>query len=121
MNHGCNEFGRMMMSRRSALRVSAFGLAGILQNPWSEAVAVSPVAGNTAANDGSNNEHRRDKPRAKSVIFLHQYGGPSHIDTFDMKPNAPDGIRGEFQCISSAVPGSPVCEYLPRWGAQLDR
>jgi hypothetical protein len=55
------------------------------------------------------------------VIFLHQYGGPSHIDTFDMKPNAPDGIRGEFKSISSAVAGSPVCEYLPRWGAQLDR
>jgi hypothetical protein len=59
--------------------------------------------------------------RAKSVIFLHQYGGPSHIDTFDMKPNAPDGIRGEFKPISSAIPGVPVCEYLPRWGSQLDR
>jgi hypothetical protein len=59
--------------------------------------------------------------RAKSVIFLHQYGGPSHIDTFDMKPNAPDGIRGEFKPISSAIAGVPVCEHLPRWGAQLDR
>ncbi len=121
MNHGCNEFGHMMMSRRTALRVSAFGLAGILQNPWGGALANSPDTGSTDTGNGSTNEDRRGKPRAKSVIFLHQYGGPSHIDTFDMKPNAPDGIRGEFQCISSAVPGSPVCEYLPRWGAQLDR
>lgn len=121
MTHGCNEFGQMMMSRRAALRVSAFGLAGILRNPWVGAFANSPVTGSAAAGDGSNSEARPGKARAKSVIFLHQYGGPSHIDTFDMKPKAPDGIRGEFQCVSSAVPGSPVCKYLPRWGSQLDR
>ena len=44
-------------------------------------------------------------PRAKHIIFLHQFGGPSHLDTFDMKPDAPDGIRGEFKPIATAVPG----------------
>ena len=41
------------------------------------------------------------RARAKPVIFLHQWGGPSHIDTFDMKPDAPDDIRGEFKPIAS--------------------
>ena len=44
--------------------------------------------------------------RAKHIIFLHQFGGPSHLDTFDMKPDAPSGIRGEFQPI--ATPSRPV-------------
>jgi hypothetical protein len=99
----------MMVSRRAALRVGAFGLAGLLGHRW-----LVPCRASDSA-DASL------RARAKSVIFLHQYGGPSHIDTFDMKPLAPSGIRGEFQPISSAVPGSPVCEHLPRWGAQLDR
>src|SRR5262249_59499224 len=56
----------------------------------------------------------RRRARAKSVIFLHQYGGPSHHDTFDMKPDAPAGIRGEFKPVASSVPGLPVCERPPR-------
>lgn len=59
------------------------------------------------------------KPKAKQVIFLHQCGGPSHIDTFDMKPSAPDSIRGEFGQISSSVPGIQLCEHLPRWGSTM--
>jgi hypothetical protein len=63
--------------------------------------------------------HGALRARAKSVIFLHQHGGPSHIDTFDMKPLAPDGIRGEFQPIPSSLAGVPVSEHVPRWGQQL--
>jgi hypothetical protein len=55
------------------------------------------------------------------VIFLHQFGGPSHIDTFDLKPDAPSGIRGEFRPISSAVPGVNVCEHLPNFASVLDK
>jgi len=51
--------------------------------------------------------------RAKSVIFLYQFGGPSHLDTFDLKPDAPDGIRSRFGSIASSLPGLPVCEHLP--------
>jgi len=54
------------------------------------------------------------KARARSVIFLHQWGGPSHLDTFDMKPNAPAEVRGEFKPIASSQPGVSVCELLPR-------
>ncbi len=61
------------------------------------------------------------RPRAKHVIFLHQFGGPSHIDTFDMKPSAPDKIRGEFRPIASDLPGVPITEHLPRFSRVLGR
>jgi Protein of unknown function (DUF1501) len=66
-------------------------------------------------------ERSRIRPRARSVIFLHQWGGPSHLDTFDMKPRSPAEIRGEFRPIPSSVPGLPVCELLPRVAKLLNR
>ncbi len=62
-----------------------------------------------------------NKPRAKSVIFLFQWGGPSHIDMFDMKPEAPEEIRGPLRPISSSVPGMPVCEHLPELAKRMDK
>ncbi|MBL8852269.1 MAG: DUF1501 domain-containing protein, partial [Planctomycetaceae bacterium] len=47
--------------------------------------------------------------------------GPSHLDTFDLKPNAPDGIRSKFGSISSSVPGLPVCEHLPECAKIMDK
>lgn len=61
------------------------------------------------------------KVRAKSVIFLFQWGGPSHVDMFDMKPNAPDEIRGPLKPVSSSVPGMPVCELMPEMAKRMDR
>ncbi len=51
--------------------------------------------------------------RAKSVIFLYQFGGPTHLDTFDMKPDAPEGYRGPLGSIESSLPGLRICELLP--------
>ncbi len=48
-------------------------------------------------------------------------GGPSHIDMFDMKPNAPEEIRGPFKPIQSVVPGLPVCELMPRMSKYMDK
>jgi hypothetical protein len=59
--------------------------------------------------------------RAKSVIFLFQYGGPSHIDMFDRKPDAPEGIRGPLKGIPTAVPGLHVCEGLERVAKIMDK
>jgi hypothetical protein len=59
--------------------------------------------------------------RAKSVIFLFQWGGPSHVDTFDMKPGAPDGYRSLFTPVSTSVPGLHVCEHLPETAKVLHR
>ncbi|VTR99179.1 DUF1501 domain-containing protein [Tuwongella immobilis] len=57
---------------------------------------------------------RSRRATAKSVVYLHQFGGPSQYETFDMKPDAPAEIRGSFKPISSSVPGTFVCEMLPR-------
>jgi len=59
--------------------------------------------------------------RRKSVILIWLRGGPSHIDSFDMKPHAPAEIRGEFQPIATSVPGIEICEYLPRVASIMDR
>jgi len=52
-------------------------------------------------------------PPIRACIFVFYYGGPSHLDTYDMKPDAPANVRGEFQPIASTVPGLPICEHLP--------
>jgi len=54
------------------------------------------------------------KPRAKSVLFLFLFGGPSQLETFDMKPDAASGIRGPYRPIESRTPGLRICEHLPR-------
>jgi hypothetical protein len=52
--------------------------------------------------------------RAKACIMLWLFGGPSQIDTFDLKPDAPAEFRGEFKPIDTAAPGVRICEHLPR-------
>jgi hypothetical protein len=60
-------------------------------------------------------------PPAKSVILVFLSGGLSHIDSLDMKPDAPEGIRGEFKPIATKVPGIRICEHLPLLAARTDR
>ncbi len=86
-------------TRRHLLKVGGLGLLGLH-------LPALPRAEATAA--------RSRKARARAVIFLHQFGGPSHHDTLDMKPDAPAEVRGEFRPIPTAVPGLRVCERLPR-------
>jgi hypothetical protein len=57
---------------------------------------------------------RRLRGRARSVLLLYLQGGPATQDMFDLKPNAPDGIRSEFKPIATSAPGITVCEHLPR-------
>ena len=59
--------------------------------------------------------------KAKSAIFINLQGGPSHIDTFDMKPNAPIENRGEFNPIDTNVPGIQICEHLPKLAKCADQ
>ena len=59
--------------------------------------------------------------RAKSVVIVFLTGAASHHDTFDMKPEAPREIRGEFDPIATAIPGYHVCEHLPRLAERLDK
>ncbi len=60
-------------------------------------------------------------PRAKSVLFLFLFGGPSQLETFDLKPDAASGIRGPYQPIPSRTPGLRICEHLPRLAALSDK
>jgi hypothetical protein len=61
------------------------------------------------------------RPPIRSCILIFHYGGPSHIDTLDMKPNAPAEIRGQFGSIATKVAGIRVCEYLPHLAQVMDR
>jgi hypothetical protein len=61
------------------------------------------------------------RPRAKSVVFLFLFGGPSQLETFDMKPEAPDAIRGPFKPIACRTPGLLISEHLPKIANISDR
>jgi hypothetical protein len=57
----------------------------------------------------------------KAVIMIFLAGGPPHMDMFDMKPGAPDGIRGEYKPIPTNVPGLDICEHMPRLARMMDK
>ena len=65
---------------------------------------------NLLASEGRIPSKRRP---AKSCLLVFMEGGPSQLDTFDLKPDAPAEVRGAFKPIPSSVPGAPVCEHLP--------
>ncbi|HEX3726291.1 MAG TPA: DUF1501 domain-containing protein [Pirellulales bacterium] len=100
--------GLVVSSRRSVLKASLAGLAGLSLPTLLRARA-------QAAADGRPISH------TKSVILLWMTGGPSHIDTWDVKPDAPSEIRGPFGSIETKLPGVRLCEYLPKQAALLDK
>ena len=63
----------------------------------------------------------RGGSRADSVILVYANGGQSQFETWDPKPDAPVEVRGQFGAIPTAVPGTIVCEHLPRLAALADR
>ena len=92
--------GQHAVSRRTAIRnagsaCSVLGLANLLR-----ARAVSAPSAATAPDT--------------SVILVWLPGGPSHMETYDLKPDAPSAYRGEFRPIATKVPGLDLCEHLPR-------
>jgi hypothetical protein len=101
----CPNFHSTALSRRAALRVGGLGLLGLTLPGLLRAEALAP----------------RIKARAKSVIFLFQWGGPSHIDMFDMKPDAPEGIRGPHKPIASKADGIQVSERLEKTARVMDK
>ena len=59
--------------------------------------------------------------KAKSVICLFLFGGPSQLETFDPKPDAPAEVRGPFKTIPTTIPGMRVCEHLPKLAQRMDK
>jgi hypothetical protein len=95
--------GLVLASRRNMLKASLAGLAGLsLPSLLRARDAGRPV-------------------RRKSVILLWMTGGPSHIDTWDVKPDRPLQNRGPFGTIATKLPGVRICEHLPRQAAMLDQ
>lgn len=100
------------VNRRQALRAGGLSLLGLsLADLLRGRAASAATMGPRAASFG----------RAKSCIVVFLKGGPSHLDTFDMKPNAPAEIRGEFQPISTSAPGMYFSEHLPRLAQCADK
>jgi hypothetical protein len=96
------------MTRRRLLQVGGIGLLGLGLPELLEA----------GARPGADERRRRSE---KSCMFIVQYGGCSHIDSLDPKPGAPEGIRGPYKPIATAVPGLRVGELLPRLAALANR
>ena len=95
-------------SRRGFLRNTAVGTFGLSLPRLLQMESQAKAAG-------------RDRGRPKSLIFLYLYGGASQIDTWDMKPHAPAEFRGEFRPIQTTVPGTFICELLPRMARLAQR
>ena len=107
-NIACSDFWRSRsMSRRDLLTAGTLGSLGLTLPGLLEAEAVSAASG--------------IRPTTKSVILLYQWGGPSHLETFDMKPDGNEDARGQFRPIGSSLPGVQVCEHLPRFAQVMDR
>jgi hypothetical protein len=97
-------------SRRTLLKVGGLGMLGLTLPKLLAAEALAPGTALSAP-----------KVRAKSVIFLYQFGGPSHIDMFDMKPDASSKIRSPHKAIASSADGIQVSERLPNVAKIMDK
>ena len=92
------------LSRRNFLRIGALGMGGLALPQLLRAEAASGL-----------------RSGQKAVIMVYLPGGPPHQDTFDLKLDAPAEIRGEFRPISTNVPGTQICEHLPRLARIADQ
>lgn len=105
VDHLVNSAARLL--RRDMLKIGGLGMFGLTMPKLLKAAESSKPLSRSGT--------------AKSVIFLFQWGGPSHVDTFDLKLDAADGIKTKYGHISSAIPGLPVVEYLPETAKILDK
>jgi hypothetical protein len=105
----CPEFSQLQLSRRKALQAGALALTGL---GLPDLLRAKPVGFNSGPNAFG---------RAKSCILIFLWGGPSQLDTWDPKPDAPEDIRGPFRCISTNVPGISMSEHFPMLAQQAHR
>ncbi len=103
------------ITRREVLRIGGLGFTGLAWSDWLRARAAAAPTGETREPRGGS------FGKAKACILIYNYGGPSHVDTLDLKPEAPAEIRGEFQPIETRVPGTTITEHLPRLAALAHR
>lgn len=104
--YGCDGFRSGRLSRRDVLQAGALAWAGLTL----PGLLGSRAAGATIGTG-----------RARSCILVFAWGGPSQLDTWDPKPDAPEDIRGEFQAIETSLPGVRISEHFPRLARLVDR
>jgi len=97
------------VNRRGYLKLGIAGLAG------GSFIDLLALRNATAKEDGTS-----EKPKS-NCILIWMDGGPSHLETFDLKPEAPAEIRGEFRPIDTNVPGVQICEHLPKLAQIADK
>jgi hypothetical protein len=99
--------------RREALRVGGLAFTGLLWPDWLRARAAPRPSLPKADTAGFG--------KARACILVYSYGGPSHLDIWDPKPDAPPEIRGEFRPAATRLPGLRITEHLPRLARLADR
>ena len=116
-SRSCPEFTSLNQRGRRALlqagALSGLGLGNLgLSDLWNAANAGERKSDLTTSSG---------RKAAKACIFLFMWGGPSQLDTFDLKPGASDDIRGPFQPVSTNVPGIQICEHFQRLTKHVDK
>ncbi|MFO0949018.1 MAG: DUF1501 domain-containing protein [Planctomycetota bacterium] len=105
-------------TRRQSLQLGMIGALG-LSFADLQKLRAAPLAGPKDVDSPSDLRVNRARPNACVFVFL--FGGPSHMDLWDLKPDAPEEIRGEFKRIDTRVPGLSLCEHLPNLAQQADK
>ena len=98
----------LISTRRSMIKIGSLGIGGL-------------TLPNLLRHEARATEETGSKPRRKAVILLWLAGGPSHIDMYDLKPDAPAEFRGEFNPIATNVPGIDISEHLPLQAKIMDK
>lgn len=106
--YGIDREGLTVVGRRGMLKAGLAGIAGLSLPELLRTRSEAARAGRTTK-------------APKSVILLWMAGGPSHIDTWDVKPSRPLVNRGPFSAIQTKLPGVMICEHLPKQAAMLDK
>lgn len=101
----CDGATRRDLLRMGVLGTGAVGVGGLALPHWLQMASAGELR----------------EQRATRAIFIELVGGPSHIDTFDLKPAAPDALRGPFAPVNTNVPGIQICEHLPNLAKVADK
>src|SRR5262245_57362313 len=114
--------------RRALLQPAASDLIRVGSRRWFVQTGLAGIAGLSLrgilrgqARAGAERSPTRSSTKAKSVILFWLSGGPSHLDTWDPKPDAPIETRGPFETIATKMPGIRFCEHLPLHASIADR
>src|SRR5207237_3999231 len=95
------------LNRRNFLKIGAFGTGLALADMLRLRAQANPGQARPTSN--------------KAAIMIYLPGGPSHMDMYDLKPNAPMEYRGEFRPIQTNVPGVQICEHFPQQARMWDK